>query len=163
MRVQETETCFELKVKDLSNVPAWSLLVNKIRAVDFAIGDIYRVRGVFVESNQNVITCQKTTNFLKLGHHSQVYRELQQQVQEDIQDQIENEDELLMKPRYATRVTTEDLEMDENKLKFYRLQDLFCDYDSLTDEEKKANSFRVRMQVLKVDPVDLKEACVAMC
>jgi hypothetical protein len=37
------------------------------------------------------------------------------------------------------------------------------DYESLTDAEKNKNYFRVRLQVLKVDPIDLRECVVAMC
>ena len=66
-----------------------------------------------------------------------VYRELQISVKEEEED--EDPDQLLMKPKLLTRVIHEPLDLDENKLKFYKLQDLFPDYDSLTDQEKQTN------------------------
>jgi hypothetical protein len=61
----------------------------------------------------------------------------------DVKDDIDEEnDTLLMNPVIATRVTTED-PMNNKKPKFYRLQDLFTDYDSLSAEEKQLNLFRV--------------------
>ena len=45
----------------------------------------------------------------------------------------------------------------------YRLQDLFTDYESLSDSDKEKNYFRVRLQIYKIDPVDIRDCCVALC
>ena len=81
---------------------------------------------------------------MKFSKDMQVYRELQISAKEDLPDE-EDPDELLFKPKIVTRVVTEPLELNESKIKFYRLQDLFTDYDSLTDQEKQTNEFRVLM------------------
>ena len=81
---------------------------------------------------------------MKFSKDMQVYRELQISAKEDLPDE-EDPDELLFKPKIVTRVVTEPLELNESNIKFYRLQDLFTDYDSLTDQEKQTNEFRVRM------------------
>ena len=65
-----------------------------------------------------------------------------------------------MAPEFLTHVTTDKEGVEP---KFYRLQDLFLNYDQLTEEEKANNKFRVRMQIYKVDPSDYREACVAIC
>jgi hypothetical protein len=51
----------------------------------------------------------------------------------------------------------------EDKPLRYKLQDLFLNYDSLTSDEKRRNTYRVRMQVYKVDPADLRECAVVLC
>lgn len=109
-----------------------------------------------------MITTKQSTNFLKFSKDTLVFRELTIGVKED--EEEEDEEELLLNPKLVTRVTTEpELGDYKKEPKFYKLQDLFTDFDSLTDEEKTTNYFRVRLQVLKVDPVDLRECCVAMC
>lgn len=51
-----------------------------------------------------------------------------------------------MEAHYATKVTTEEENFTApDKVKLYRLQDLFTDYDSLTPEEKQINQYRVRL------------------
>ncbi len=86
-----------------------------------------------------------------------IYRELAATVQDDVEE--EDPKELLMHPKYVTMITTE----SQDETKFYKLQDLFTNFESLSEQEKKRNYFRVRLQVLKIDPEELKECCVAMC
>ena len=161
MRVFERdEINYELKIKDLSGDGSWILTVNKLKFQEFNQGEIYRIRSVVAEktTERNVITCKSTTNILRFSKDSLIYRELDVDVKEDVE---EDSDSLLMNPVIVTRVTTED-PMSNKKPKLYRLQDLFTDYDSLTPEEKQINLFRVQIQVLKIDPVDLRECAVAM-
>lgn len=162
MRVFERdEINYELKIKDLSGDSSWIMTVNKLKFSEFNPGEIYRIRSVVAEktTERNVITCKSTTNILRFSKDSLIYRELDVDVKQDVE---ENPDQLLMNPVMTTRVTTED-PLNSKKVKFYRLQDLFTDYDSLSAEEKQLNQFRVQIQVLKIDPVDLRDCAVAMC
>jgi hypothetical protein len=78
-------------------------------------------------------------------------------VQDD--EEEDDPDEILEHPKYVTMITSQ----TTDEIKFYKLQDLFTNFDALTESEKQKNYFRVRLQVLKVDPEDVKECCVAMC
>jgi hypothetical protein len=113
------------------------MIVNRMKYGEFRIGDIYRVRGVNAERTpeREVILTKPQTNFLKFNKDSLIYRELAQSVLEVAED--DDPDALLLEAHYETRVTTETEEFkDPTKVKLYRLQDLFTDYDSLTAEEK---------------------------
>lgn len=141
------------------------MIVNRMKYGEFRIGDVYRVRGVNVERTpeRQVILTKQQTNFLSFNKDSLIYRELAISVKEDVED--DDPDTLLLMAQHATKVTTEteDQFIDPKNVQLYKLQDLFTDYDSLTVEEKHANRFRVRLQVLKIDPSDFRECCVAMC
>lgn len=143
---ERDEYSLELRVKDLSQ-ESWPMTLNKMMNVEqFQPGDVYRVRGVYAEqtAERAVITTKQSTNFLKFSRDTMVFRELTIGVKDDIEE--EDEDELLLHPKIVTRVTTEpEHDFMKKELKFYKLQDLFTDYDSLTDEEKERNYFRVRM------------------
>lgn len=131
---------FELRVKDLSQ-ESWPLIVHKLKFCDFQPGEIYRVRGVSVEkiNERNVIKSKMQTNFLKFSKDSLIYRELAAQVQDDQEEDDPNE--LLDYPKYATMITTQ----TTDEIKFYKLQDLFTNFDALTESEKQKNYFRVRL------------------
>ena len=75
---------------------------------------------------------------------------------------LDDPNEILLTPRYITQVTTEDVNAEDKPLR-YKLQDLFLNYESLSPDEKRRNTFRVRMQVYKVDPTDLRECAVVLC
>jgi hypothetical protein len=68
---------------------------------------VYRIRGVYAEmtAERNVITTKQHTNFLKFSKNSLIFRELAISVNEDVEE--EDPEELLLKPKYVTRVTSE--------------------------------------------------------
>ena len=147
---EKDEQSWELLIKDMSQ-DAWYMTVNRLTcAAQFSEGDVYRIRGVNVDttSDRKVIQTKKSTNFLKFSKSSLVFRELFNGVKEEIEAEDGEENAILLNPKHVTRVTTEpdDIDLtDLTKVKYYRLQDLFTDYDSLTEIEKANNSFRVRL------------------
>lgn len=54
-----------------------------------------------------------------------------------------------MSPQIITEVSTDRFSTEcgpvDDDVKFYKLQDLFLNYDSLSPQEKSQNLFRVRM------------------
>lgn len=73
-------------------------------------------------AERNVITTKQHTNFLKFSKNSFIYRELAIGVKEDIEE--EDPEELLLKQKSVTRVTTENETIpynDEVRVKCYRL------------------------------------------
>jgi len=147
---EKDEQSWELLIKDMSQ-DAWYMTVNRLTcAAQFREGDVYRIRGVNVDttSDRKVIQTKKSTNFLKFSKSSLVFRELFNGVKEEIDAEDGEDNAILLNPKHVTRVTTEPDDIDLNdltKVKYYRLQDLFTDYDSLTEIEKANNSFRVRL------------------
>lgn len=136
---ERDEQSWELLIKDLSQ-DAWYMTVNKLTcAAQFREGEVYRIRGVNVDrtTDRKVITTKKSTNFLKFNKSSLVFRELHMGVRDEIE--ADDGDEFLLNPKHVTKVTTEpdDINLSDSKnLKLFRLQDLFTDYDSLSEEQK---------------------------
>lgn len=124
---------------------------------------MYRFRSVQREktTDRRIINCKATTNILKFPKESKIYKDFQSVASTDDDKKIDQQDEaILMSPEIVTEVLTD----REGEIpRMYRLQDLFLNYDQLTPEEKSRNSFRVRLQVFKVDPADLREACQVLC
>ena len=117
------EANYELLIKDLSNKP-WTMIVNKLKFNDFKEGEIYRIRGVYTEQNadKRVIVTKNTTNFLKFGKNSLIYRELQIGVREDAEEEDPNE--VLLYRKIGTQSQLHPMigyDFDDPSQKFYRL------------------------------------------
>lgn len=49
-------------------------------------------------------------------------------------------------------------------MRFFKLHDLFTDFESLPEDVRKRNSFKVRFYVLRIEPdKNWREACQMMC
>ena len=66
---------------------------------------------------------------------------------------IDDDAEVIMSPIMYTCITAP----DAAKVPLFRLDDLFLNYDEIPLNIRKANRFRVRFYVLRVDPQDPRE------
>mmetsp|Transcript_31235 Transcript_31235/g.38591 ORF Transcript_31235/g.38591 Transcript_31235/m.38591 type:complete len:125 (+) Transcript_31235:997-1371(+) len=78
---------------------------------------------------------------------------------------LEDSSEVLMSAVDLTDITTDRPKEEQigDPEKFFRLQDLFLNFESLPEEKRLMNSFRVRFCVYRVDPEDAREIVVAAC
>ena len=80
---------------------------------------------------------------------------------------LEDSSEVLMTAVPLTDILTDSPEdlvkkrLDEDK--FYRLQDLFLNFESLPEQRRNLNAFRTKFCVYRVDPEDAREIVVAAC
>lgn len=71
-----------------------------------------------------------------------------------------------MSPVVYTEISEEPSDGGDNyqKLPFYKLHDLFTDFDSLPEEVKVRNSFKIRFYTLRIEPdANWREIVQMMC
>lgn len=62
--------------------------------------------------------------------------------------------EIIMSPVVYTEISEEPSDGGDSyhKLPFYKLHDLFTDFDSLPEDVKTRNSFKIRFYCLRIEP-----------
>ena len=174
MKVHEKdEQTIELRIKDLGD-QLWFLNLPKHRfggILNIRAGEIIRVRSVLQDttSRRNIITHKPTTNILKFLPSMKIVSYMKKSINE-INDTdkmlLEDSSEVLMTAVPLTDIitTTEhEKSNDKEKDRFFRLQDLFLNFENLPEQCREKNSFRTKFCVYRVDPEDAREIVVAAC
>ena len=165
---EKDEQTVELRIKDMTS-SLFFLNLPKLRfggILNIRAGEIIRVRSVIPDttSRRNIITHKQTTNILKFLPSAKIVSHMQTQI-EDMTDTdkmlLEDSSEVLMSPVQLTEIVSS--ERDLKKSKPFRLQDLFLNFDSFSEEIRERNCFRVSFCVYRFDPADAREVVVASC
>lgn len=117
---------------------------------------------ISIVSNRNVLSCKPTTNILRLHPSSRLVLDLTAKIGEETdEDKLLADDlnETLMAPVILTEVVNGDY----SRLHFFKLNDLFLQYEQIPEDVRKKNVFKVRFYVLRVEPPELREMVQAMC
>ena len=170
---EKDEQTVELRIKDLTD-QLWFLNLPKHRfggILNTRCGEIIRVRSVTQDttSRRNIMTHKPTTNILKFLPSCKIVAHMRKEIKE-ISDTdkmlLEDSSEVLMNAVDLTEITTdkapEELANVEAE-KFFRLQDLFLNFESLPEQFRSKNSFRARFCIYRIDPEDAREVVVAAC
>ena len=166
---EKDEQTVELRVKDMTS-SLFFLNLPKLRfggILNIRAGEIIRVRSVIPDttSRRNIITHKQTTNILKFLPSAKIVSHMQTEIK-DMTDTdkmlLEDCSEVLMSPVQLTEILGEE-EKRREKSKPFRLQDLFLNFDSFSEEVRERNCFRVSFCVYRFDPVDSRDVVVAAC
>lgn len=162
-----------MRIKDLTD-QLWFLNLPKHRfggILNIRTGEIIRVRSVTQDttSRRNIMTHKPTTNILKFLPSCKIVSHMKKEIKE-ISDadkmMLEDSSEVLMSAVDLTEIMTDKApeELSNVELeKFFRLQDLFLNFESLPEHHREKNTFRVRFCVYRIDPEDAREIVVAAC
>ena len=72
---------------------------------------------------------------------------------------IDDYSEVIMSPEIVTELTGEGTQ----RIQFFKLNDLFLQFDKIPEDLRRKNLFKVRFYVLRIDPFDIREIVQAMC
>jgi hypothetical protein len=151
----------------------WFLTLPKVKFGNLMAikeGEILRVRSVCKDatSKRNMIVAKNLTNVLRFMPHMKIVKDLQNLIQDQTDEDkmvLEDPNEVIMSPVIFTEVI-EDEKEDTNyrQMKLFKLNDLFLDYESIPEDLKKRNAFKVRFTTYRFDPrEDSREAVQTMC
>jgi len=78
---------------------------------------------------------------------------------------LEDPNEVIMSPVIYTEIIDADKEDSPyHQMQLFKLQDLFLDFESIPEDLKKRNSFKVRFTTYRFDPrEDTREVVQTMC
>lgn len=115
-----------------------------------------------------MIVAKNLTNVLKFMPQMRIVKDLQKYIQDQTDEDkmiFEDINEVIMSPVIFTEII--DIDKEDSpyiNMPFFKLQDLFLDFDSIPEDLKKKNSFKVRFTTYRFDPKDdIREVTQAMC
>lgn len=157
MKVMEKdEQTLELRIKDISQ-EMWFLTLPRIKfhnLINIREGEILRIRSVTRDptSKRNMIIAKNLTNVLKFTPQMLIVKDLQKLIQDQTdEDKIifEDANEVIMSPVIFTELLNSD---EYAEMPLFKLQDLFLEYESIPEDLRRKNSFKVRFTTYRYDP-----------